>query len=122
MAALAFTAVSCKSNMCCCSAILEGRQVHHKYIIYTFIITPWSKQTQIFVLLKMASWYLPVPMHRVSWKHVMKAKYIRKMVLFSSKLNNSIKSDGVALCSQLKPRLNNFCVKGEIEYVILGWQ
>lgn len=35
------------------------------------------------------------------------------MILFARKLNNSIKSGGVAVCSQLKPRLNNFCGKGK---------
>lgn len=33
------------------------------------------------------------------------------MVLFATKLNDSIKSGGVTLCSQLRPRLNNFYVK-----------
>lgn len=42
------------------------------------------------------------------------------MVLFAKKLNNSIRSGGVALCSQLKPRLSNFSGKGKRAFFLAG--
>lgn len=73
-----------------------------------------AAQTQLFVLLKMATWCPISQKGRLYMKLVIRAKWIRKRALFASKLNNNIKSDGLARYSQPKPRLRNFFDKREI--------
>lgn len=73
-----------------------------------------AAQTQLFVLLKMATWCPIIQKSRLSMKLVIRAKWIRKRALFARKLNNNIKSDGLARYSQPKPRLRNFFDKREI--------
>lgn len=126
--ALAFPGVRCESSMCCYSA-------------NTVLIICWNVILKLTTILNVAldvllgptgckglqstnniftKFCCTDPMHRLSLKHVMKAKQIRKMILFARKLNNSIKSGGVAVCSQLKPRLNNFCGKGKKVFFSAG--